>query len=559
MDIFHDLVIEDLEKMVKIKNNKSENITIRERQALKALMENNNLEIKPADKGGNIVIMEKQQYMQEAYRQLNDKNHYLKLQRNPINDLIFELNRYLDSWHEAGLLNDDEKTFLRNENPTLPTIYFLPKIHKSLKNPPWRPIVSSCGALYENISTYVDFFLAPLVQNLSSYIKDTGDFLRILADIGWEEGYKLVTIDVGFEIMQNTERLLIKNISADQVTEFILIGFPGFGSWQLWLSIPLAFLLLLAVVANVTLVITIYIEQNLHEPMCYFLCYLSIADLPISMITTPKLLAILLFDSRSISLPGCFTQMFFVHMLLAAESGMLVAMAFDRYIAICSPLRYRSVLNNKLVVNLMAVTTGRAFLGAIPVPFLAARLYYCSDQIIRFPYCNNLAVTRLACDDISISSTYQMTVPNFILGGDVAMIFLSYCLILYAVLKLNTEGALKKAFATCSSHLIIILISYSSIIVIIIPRITDNKYAIYSVVLLNVLLLIVPPALNPVVYGVRNKEISQGIRKQFSRIDSKVSRSITTKHKIVTSLSFKVTINGKLFNFALSDTMEVSK
>ncbi|XP_078515217.1 olfactory receptor 56A4-like [Lissotriton helveticus] len=318
--------------------------------------------------------------------------------------------------------------------------------------------------------------------------------------------------------MPDPGRALTQNISTDQVTEFILIGFPGFESWQLWLSIPLALLLILAVVANVTLIVTLYREQNLHEPMCYFLCYLSCVDLPLSMVTTPKLLAILLFGSRSISLPGCFTQMFFVHMLLNAESGMLVAMAFDRYIAICSPLRYRSILNNSLVIKLMVAITGRAILSSVPVPFLAATLRYCSDQIIRFPYCNNLAVTKLACDDSSINSMYQLIVSNFTLGGDVTMIFLSYCLIIYAVLKLKSEGALKKAFATCSSHLIIILISYSTIIVIIIPRITDNKYAIYSVVLLIVLVLIAPPALNPVVYGVRNKDINQGIRKQFSRV-----------------------------------------
>ncbi|XP_069495731.1 olfactory receptor 56A4-like [Ambystoma mexicanum] len=308
------------------------------------------------------------------------------------------------------------------------------------------------------------------------------------------------------------------NSTTFQVTEFILLGFPGFLRWQHWFSIPLTLFLLAAVVANITLVLAICREQNLHEPMYYFLCKLAVVDLSLSMVTTPKILVLLWFDATSISLTGCFTQMFFVHWLVLTESGIFVAMAFDRYVAVCNPLRYHSIVNKCLVVKFILVIIGRSLAVALPVPFLAARLNYCSEQIVKYSYCNNLAVTKLACDDISLNSMYQLTVANSVLGGDFLLICVSYCLILHAVLQLNAVGAMAKAFSTCSSHVIVILISYSALIVIAITHISDSEIMTCSAIILNVLLLIVPPALNPIVYGIRNKEINLGIRKRFSNL-----------------------------------------
>lgn len=107
-----------------------------------------------------------------------------------------ELKNMLDEWQEQNLLGTEELKYLWKENPTMPTIYFLPKVHKTLIDPPGRPIVSSCDSIYENISYYVDQYLAPMVKNLTSYVQDTGDFLRILSGISWNPAFLLVTIDV---------------------------------------------------------------------------------------------------------------------------------------------------------------------------------------------------------------------------------------------------------------------------------------------------------------------------------------------------------------------------
>ncbi|XP_069059433.1 olfactory receptor 56A4-like [Pleurodeles waltl] len=309
---------------------------------------------------------------------------------------------------------------------------------------------------------------------------------------------------------------LLLNSTVALDSEFILIGFPGLEQWQKWFSLPLVFFLLLAMVANITLIITIYREHTLHQPMYYFLCNLGIIDLSLSIIITPKLLTILWFDAHSISMAECFTQMFFGHLLFLTESGTLAAMASDRYIAIWSPLRYTSILNNRLVLKIIVIISGRAFLCSLPVPFLAAQLHYCSDHIIKHSYCNNIAVTKLSCDDISLNSIYQMTVVNLMLGGDLLFIFLSYCLILWTVLKLHVERAFAKALSTCSSHLIIILIFYSIIIVVAITHHTENEFMTSIAIVLNVFLVIVPPAMNPIIYGVRNTDINLGLKKHLS-------------------------------------------
>ncbi|XP_078515215.1 olfactory receptor 56A4-like [Lissotriton helveticus] len=306
------------------------------------------------------------------------------------------------------------------------------------------------------------------------------------------------------------------NSTAEQVTDFILYGFPGFEHWQQWFSVPLTLLLVLGVIGNVTLIITIYKDQSLHEPMCYFLSMLSIVDLAISMVIAPKLLALLWFDARSISRAGCFTQMFFMNVLYGIGSGILAAMAFDRFCAICNPLRYTTILNNKMVVTIMVGITVRSVSLTVPGYFLVAQLNYCSDYIVKYPFCNHLAVTKLACDDISLNSMYQMAVANLLLGTDMILIFLSYCLILRAVLKLNAEGAIIKALGTCSSHLIVVFILYSMIIVLAITHTSKNETITHKAVILNVFLFNLPQALNPIVYGIRNEYIKLAIRKQFS-------------------------------------------
>ncbi|XP_078515213.1 olfactory receptor 56A4-like [Lissotriton helveticus] len=301
------------------------------------------------------------------------------------------------------------------------------------------------------------------------------------------------------------------NSSFAIVAEFAFTSLPWLQEWQDLFSILLGLLLISAVVANIFLTLIIYREQRLHEPMYYFLSMLSVADLVLCLVTTPKILAILWFDARNISPFGCFTQMFFIHFLVIIESGIFVAMAFDRYVAICIPLRYTSVLTNKFVVRVMVVIIFRSLFLVLPVPVLTAHLTYCSDYIIQHLLCSTLAVARLSCSDITLTITYQLGFSGSVMGSDLMFIFLSYSLILSAALKLHEKGATRKALSTCISHLIVMLFFYSIMIVLALNK-SSKKGLSESTVLLNTLHFCVPPTLNPLVYGFRSKIIIQGFR-----------------------------------------------
>uniref|UniRef100_A0A673UGB0 Olfactory receptor family 56 subfamily B member 2 pseudogene n=1 Tax=Suricata suricatta TaxID=37032 RepID=A0A673UGB0_SURSU len=295
-----------------------------------------------------------------------------------------------------------------------------------------------------------------------------------------------------------------------QVSEFILMGFPGIHTWQHWLSLPLVLLYFLALTANMLILIIINQEATLHQPMYYFLGILAVVDMGLATTIMPKILAILWFSAKAISLPECFAQMYVIHCFVGMESGIFVCMAIDRYVAICKPLRYPSIITESFVVKATVFMALRNTLTTIPVPVLAR--HYCSQNQIEHCLCSNLGVTSLSCDDRTINGIYQLLLAWTLMGSDLALIILSYALILHSVLKLNSAEAASKALSTCTSHLILILFFYTVVIVISITHSAAMTLPIVPV-LLNVLHNVIPPALNPVVYALKNKELRQGLYK----------------------------------------------
>ncbi|XP_029457603.1 olfactory receptor 56A4-like [Rhinatrema bivittatum] len=320
-------------------------------------------------------------------------------------------------------------------------------------------------------------------------------------------GHKVSTLDTSSSVTVNS--------TSSPVSVFLLLCFPGIQSWQHWLSIPLALLFLVALVANLTLLITLYTEVSLHEPMYYFLGLLALLDLVLCTATIPKILAIFWFDWKTISPGFCFLQMYIMNAFLAMESSTFLLMAYDRFVAICHPLRYPSIITNGFVAKAAGFIVGRSSLLTLPVPVLAALLHYCSRDAIAHCICTNVAVTTLACSDRTINSIYQLVIGWSLLGSDLVLIIFSYGFILRAVLRLQAEGAAVKALSTCSSHLILIAFFYSVLLVLIFTNKMQNQMSPDIPILLNVLHHLVPPTLNPIVYGVRTKEIKRGILRVY--------------------------------------------
>nr|XP_006119824.1 olfactory receptor 52R1-like [Pelodiscus sinensis]XP_025038729.1 olfactory receptor 52R1-like [Pelodiscus sinensis] len=288
---------------------------------------------------------------------------------------------------------------------------------------------------------------------------------------------------------------------------FILLGIPGLETAFAWISIPFCSTYAISMLGNFTILFIVKKELSLHEPMYYFLCMLATTDLVLSTSTLPKTLSIFWFNSVEISFSACLTQMFFIHCFLAIESGIFVAMALDRYVAICHPLRHSTILTNPVVAKTGLAVVLRSGMLALPSIFLAKRWPYCTTNIIPHTHCEYIAVVKLACGDIRISSYYGLFVAFFVTGLDVFFISVSYVQILRAIFRLPTKDAQLKTFGTCGSHLFAILAFYIPILFsFLTQRFGQNVAQHFRILIANVYLL-VPPTLNPIIYGVRTKQI----------------------------------------------------
>ncbi|XP_004642146.1 olfactory receptor 52A5-like [Octodon degus] len=299
---------------------------------------------------------------------------------------------------------------------------------------------------------------------------------------------------------------------------FTLTGIPGLETVQHWIGIPFFVSFILATFGNSLLITIIHSERSLHEPMYVFLAILAATDLGLTLCITPKMLAIFWLQSREIHFDSCLTQMYFIHTFQCMESGILLAMAFDRYVAICEPLRHSAILTRKVLISIVMAVTIRASIIVIMCPLLIKlRLKHFQTTFIAHSYCEHMAVVKLAAGNISANKAYGLFVAFSVLGFDVIFIFLSYAFIFQAVFKLPQKEARFKAFNTCTAHIFVFLQFYIlTFFTSFIHRFGFNV-APYVHILLSNLYLLLPPLLNPIVYGVKTKQIREGVIRMFIR------------------------------------------
>ncbi|NXN28076.1 O52K1 protein, partial [Nycticryphes semicollaris] len=294
------------------------------------------------------------------------------------------------------------------------------------------------------------------------------------------------------------------------LSELHLSGIPGLQHLHHWISIPFCIMYLITLAGNSTLLCVIKADPSLHLPMFLFLSMLAVIDLVMSTSITPKMLSIFWFRSTAISLDACLTQMYFVHAFSVMESGLLVAMAFDRYVAICNPLRYLSILTSPVVAAIGLATLIRAVAFMSPLTFQIRRLPLCSPAVVDHSYCEHMAVLKLACRNNAFSNTYSLSVSTYVGSFDSLLITLSYTLILRAVLSLCSTQARKKALSTCSSHLCIMALFYIPGLLSMYMESYHQELPPHVQVLLANIYLLIPPAFNPLIYGIRTKQIRDG-------------------------------------------------
>ncbi|XP_044522356.1 olfactory receptor 148-like [Gracilinanus agilis] len=295
--------------------------------------------------------------------------------------------------------------------------------------------------------------------------------------------------------------------------EFTLLGIPHTEGLETMFFVIFFFIYLFTLVGNSLILMAILSSSNLHTPMYFFLGFLSIFDIFFPSVTSPKMLLYLSGQSQAISYRGCASQLFFYHFLGCTEGVLYSVMAYDRFVAICHPLRYMVIMNSRLCVILVMAA---CMVGCIDATILTAftfSLPYCGPNEVDYYFCDIPAVIPLACADSSLAQRVGFTNVGLLALTLFFTILVSYTRIGIAILRIRSAEGRSKAFSTCSAHLTAILCAYGPVIIIYMQS-TPNPLLGAVVQILNNL---VSPMLNSLIYSLRNKEVKKALKKVLYR------------------------------------------
>ncbi|XP_015333491.1 olfactory receptor 10V1-like [Marmota marmota marmota] len=273
---------------------------------------------------------------------------------------------------------------------------------------------------------------------------------------------------------------------------------------------------LVSITGNLSIFLTIWMNRCLHTPMYFFLANLAALEVFYSSTIVPLTLAsVLSTESTLISLPGCGTQMFFFIFLGSVDCILLAVMAYDRFVAICHPLRYTLIMSWRVCVQLAVGSLVLGFALALQLTVLIFRLPFCSSKEISLFYCDVLPVMRLACADTHVHEVTLFAVSVIVLTIPSLLITLSYVFIVAAILKMRSAEGRHKAFSTCSSHLTVVLLQYGCTSVIYLCP--SSRYSPDRGQVVSVVYTFVTPVLNPLIYSMRSRELKEALKRAMMR------------------------------------------
>ncbi|XP_062951297.1 olfactory receptor 51B2-like [Cynocephalus volans] len=297
---------------------------------------------------------------------------------------------------------------------------------------------------------------------------------------------------------------------------FLLTGFPGLETFHPCISTSFFVIYVSILLGNSTLLFLIREDHTLHEPMYYFLAILAATDLGMTLTTMPTVLGVLWLDHRKINQSSCFFQSYLIHSFSIVESGVLLIMAYDRFIAIRNPLRYTSILTNTKVVKIGLGVLMRGFLLIIPIIITLSGFPYCRSHILSHAFCLHQDVIKLACADITFNRLYPIALVSLTGFLDSVLILVSYILILKTVMRIASGKERVKALDTCASHISCVLVFYVTVTgLTLIHRF--GKYVPHVVhIIMSYIYFLFPPFMNPIIYSIKTKQIQNSINRLLS-------------------------------------------
>ncbi|XP_012789248.2 olfactory receptor 1J4-like [Sorex araneus] len=298
-------------------------------------------------------------------------------------------------------------------------------------------------------------------------------------------------------------------------SEFILLGLPRWTEKQdLYYALFLS-MYLTTVLGNLLIILLIRLDSRLHTPMYFFLSHLALTDVSFSSVTAPKMLFNMQTQSQSISYAGCVSQTHFFLFFADIDSLLLTSMAYDRYVAICHPLHYTTIMSQNKCILLVTVSWVLSCACALPHTLLLIRLSFCGDNVVPHFFCDLSTLLKLSTSDTTANDLAIFTVGTAVITVPFICILVSYGRIGATILKTPSAKGIFKAFSTCGSHLTVVSLYYGSIIGL--YFLPSSNTSSEKDVAVAVMYTLVTPMLNPFIYSLRNRDMKGALRNLLSR------------------------------------------
>ncbi|EFB18079.1 hypothetical protein PANDA_013518, partial [Ailuropoda melanoleuca] len=300
------------------------------------------------------------------------------------------------------------------------------------------------------------------------------------------------------------------------IREFVLLGFSHLHEFQILLFAFILSIYVLTVLGNLAIITLICLDARLHSPMYFFLCNFSLLEMLVTSTVVPRMLADLLSTHKTISLAECLTQSFFYFSLGSTNFLILTVMAFDRYVAICRPLHYPTIMNGPVCVKLVVVCWVVGFLSIISPTLQKTQLWFCGPDIIDHYFCDSAPLLKLSCSDTHHIERMDFFLSLLFVLATMLLIVVSYILIVATVLHIPSFSGRRKAFSTCASHLTVVVLGYGSAIFIYVRPGKGLSTHLNKVVAL--MTAVVTPFLNPFIFTFRNEKVKEVIEDMTKRL-----------------------------------------